>query len=105
MKLSRASALTGTASAFATICIPRFPAGAAEFTYKLSTSVAVAEPMSARALEAAVKIYRDSNGRLEVKVYPNSVLGTDSDALEQLRIGALEFLELGGQVLANVVPI
>src|SRR5690242_1164697 len=104
MKLSRTSLFAGTGSALASVCVPRYPAGAAEFTYKLGALLSNSDPLTARALEAAAKINRESNGRLEVQVFPNSVLGTGPAMVEQVRVGALEMFQCGNIVLANVAP-
>src|ERR1700747_3639165 len=89
MTLSRRSILGCALGASYTVCIPRYAAGAAEFNYKLSTTVAVSDTMALHALDVASKIYRESNGRLDIRVYPNSVLGGNVGELEQLRLGAL----------------
>ena len=59
---------------------------------------------SPRALEAADKVREESGGRLAVEVYPNSQLGGDTQMLAQLRSGALELMQIGDTILANVVP-
>lgn len=104
MKLSRKLFLTSAASTYATIGILRFPAGAAEFTYKLGCNTPLTHPQTLRVTEAANKIKQDSGGRLEIKVFPNSVLGGDTQMLQQVRSGALEIQQVVTSVLANVVP-
>ena len=105
MRLSRPSAIAGAVSAFGSICIPRFPGNAAEFSYKLSTDVAANAPLTARALEAGARMYRESNGQFELKVYPNSVLGSDPDVLQQVRVGTTEFTQIGNAIIASLVPV
>ena len=80
------------------------PASAAEFTYKIGHDQPPSHPQNLRLVEAAKDIAKKTNGRLEIQVYPNSQLGGDTHMLAQLRSGALEFLQLGNNVLANVVP-
>ena len=104
MKFPRGSSIIGAASVFASVCLPRFQAGAAEFTYKLSTDVPTTLPMTSRALEAASQIRRESDGRMEVEVYPNAVLGSEADQIEQTRIGAIQFVEAPDNALSSVVP-
>ena len=45
-----------------------------------------------------------TNGRLNVKVYPNGALGTEKDNIEQLRIGALDMMRINVAPLNSVVP-
>ena len=104
MRLSRRSLVAGAATGYASICIGRYRADAAEFTYKLATSSAVEDPLTARALEAAARVKRDSSGRLEIQIYPNSVLGGDQEIIAQVRLGATEFFQSAHPGLSNTVP-
>src|SRR5262249_44794907 len=104
MKVSRGLLLGGVASAYASVGIPRWPAGAAEYTLKFATTVPVAESMSAHALQAAARVLRDTGGRLEIQVFPNSSLGGEAELLGQVRIGAIDFVQLGYLIVATVVP-
>ena len=97
-------ALLAGAVATSQICFPRFAAGAAEFTYKLGTAATTNDPLTARILEAAVRIKRESNGRFELQVFPNAVLGADQEVISQVRLGALEFFQSAHAGLSNVVP-
>ena len=80
------------------------PAHAAEFTYKYANNLPVGHPMNTRAQEAAERIKQQSNGRLEIQIFPNNQLGGDTDMLSQVRSGALEFFTLSGLILATLVP-
>ncbi|HUA77421.1 MAG TPA: TRAP transporter substrate-binding protein [Acetobacteraceae bacterium] len=103
MRLTRKQFLTGTAG-IAAAAILHYPADAAEFTYKLGHDQPVTHPQNVRAVEAAKKIGEESGGRLVVQVYPNNQLGGDTQMLAQLRSGALELMQVGDNILANVVP-
>ena len=104
MRVVRKSFLA-TGGAFAAIGIVRFPAGAAEFTYKLSTENRPDYYMTKRLLEAAAGIKRDSNGRFEIQIFPNSQLGSSGSVLEQVRAGALQMATCGWNQLSDVVPV
>jgi tripartite ATP-independent transporter DctP family solute receptor len=54
--------------------------------------------------EAAANILKDSDGKVDIQVFPNNQLGSDTDMLSQLRSGALEFFTLSGLILATLVP-
>ena len=64
--------------------ILHWPANAAEFSYKLGSSSPMEHPAMAAQQEAADKIKQESNGRLEITIYPNSVLGGDTAMIAQV---------------------
>ena len=105
MQVSRKTILAGTASTYATLGILRFPAGAAEFSYKWGHFAPLTNPIGARSKEAADKIAQDSGGRLEIKIFPSYQLGNDQSMLTQMRAGALEFQTLSNGSFAQVVPV
>ena len=62
-------------------------------------------PLHIRLAAAAEKIGKDSNGRMELQVFPDSQLGGDNDLLSQVRSGAIEFCQPTGQILASILPV
>ncbi len=80
------------------------PAGAAEFTYKFASNLPAAHPLNIRAGEAAARILKATDGKVEIRLFPNSQLGTDTDMLSQLRSGAIEMFTLSGLILSTLVP-
>jgi tripartite ATP-independent transporter DctP family solute receptor len=104
MSVSRKDVLAGTAATFATIGFIR-PAVAAEFAYKWAVDVPPDHPISTRSVEAFNRIKAATNGRVEIKAFPSSQLGSDPAMLSQLRTGALEMLALPGAFLNSVVPV
>ena len=97
--------VVGTAAAAAGVAILPRRTRAAEFTYKYANNVVVDHPMNVRAREAAERIKQQSNGRIEIQIFPNNQLGGDTDMLSQLRTGGLEFFTLSGLILATLVPV
>src|ERR1700720_2116712 len=82
-----------SAGVFAIPAVIRYPAGAAEFEYKLALTTPISgNPPPTRAAAAAEKITRESGGRLEIKVFPNSVLGGQEDISAQLRLVSIEMV-------------
>ena len=77
---------------------------AAEFTMKLGNNVPATHPLSARMVEAAEAIRQETNGRVDIRVFPSNQLGSDTDSLSQLRSGALEFFTLSPLILQTLVP-
>jgi len=94
-----------TATAIATVNILTRRAEAAEFTYKYANNSPLTHPMTIRMTEAANKIKEESNGRLEIQIFPNNQLGGDTDMLSQVRSGAIDFFTLSGLILATLVPV
>src|ERR1700722_1581712 len=77
----------------------------AEFSYKIGTSTPAAHPFNTRLMEVGDRITRDSGGRMELNVFPDSKLGGDNDILSQARSGAIEFCQPTGQVLSTILPV
>ena len=104
MTLQRRTLLSAAgAIALPTIGLPAF-AQKAEFTLKYGNNLPITHPMNVRANEMAAKILVDTKGRVDLKVFPSSQLGTDTDMLTQLRNGALEFFTLSPLILGTLVP-
>jgi TRAP-type C4-dicarboxylate transport system substrate-binding protein len=101
--LSRRRVMAG-ATGLGAATILHWPANAAEFSYKFGASSPMEHPAMARAQEAANKIKQDSNGRLEITIYPNSVLGGDTAMIAQAISGALEMYLLPVDLLAPRNP-
>ena len=80
------------------------PADAAEFTLKCANNLPAAHPMNLRAQEAVARVLDATGGRVEIKVFPNNQLGSDTDVLSQLRSGAVEFFTMSGLILSTLVP-
>jgi TRAP-type transport system periplasmic protein len=108
MTLSRRRLLTraGGSIAAATILptILRWPANAAEFVYKCGGSLPDGHPMAIRAREAMKQIKEESNGRLDITLFTNSLLGGDTAMISQTIAGALEMYILPLDLLAAKNP-
>ena len=84
--------------------LPRY-ARAAEFSWKFAHTAPLAFPLHIRLAEAAEQIGKDSNGRMELQIFPDAQLGGDNDLLSQARSGAIEFCQPTGQILASILPV
>jgi tripartite ATP-independent transporter DctP family solute receptor len=49
-------------------------------------------------------ILAETGGRVDIQVFPNGQLGSDTDVLGQLRSGGVEFFTLSGLILSTLVP-
>ena len=101
--IARRSMLAGTAIGLAAPLIGR--ARAAEFNYKFASDLPASHPINTRMHEAADQVKQDTDGKVEISIFPNSQLGSDPDMFTQLRAGALEFFSLSGaNALSSLVP-
>ncbi len=103
--ITRRQFVVGAGTTVVSFAVLRRTAQAAEFTLKYCNNQVVTHPMNIRAAEAIEAIKRDSNGRVEIQIFPNSQLGGDTDVLAQLRAGAIQFFHLSGLILATLVPV
>ncbi len=76
----------------------------AEFNYKFAHNMPVTHPVNEQATAMADALRSETNGRLDLQIFPNSQLGNDTDTLSQLRSGGVEFFSLSGLILQTLVP-
>jgi tripartite ATP-independent transporter DctP family solute receptor len=60
--------------------------------------------MNIRAKEMSDAIKAETQGRVDLQIFPSSQLGTDTDMLSQVRSGGIEFFTLSGLILSTLVP-
>src|SRR3984885_13601012 len=100
--LLKASAATAVIGGIGAPLVAR--AQTAEFTYKYANNLPDGHPMNARAKEMAAAIKSETNGRVDLQIFPNNQLGADTDMLSQIRSGGIEFFTLSGLILSTLVP-
>jgi len=105
MHISRRDVLR-SAAAVAVSAVPIRSAFAqkAEFTYKYANNLPLTHPMNMRAKEMTDAIRAETKGRVDIQIFPNNQLGSDTDVLSQLRSGGVEFFTLSGLILSTLVP-
>ncbi len=101
---TRGGFVTGAATTFATIGIVRSPARAAPFEYKMAHGTPTNMSQHVRAIEMWANVKHETNGRLDVKVFPNGMLGSELAMLSQVRSGAVQFTSVQGVSISTVVP-
>ncbi len=105
MNLSRRALLKASAAASAMIAAPYIArAQQAEFNYKFANNLPDTHPINVRGREMSAAIKQETGGRVDVQIFPNSQLGSDTDTLSQLRSGGVEFFTISGLILAILVP-
>ena len=93
------------ATALAAPLLRNAHAQSAEFVLKFGNNNPENHPMIVAMGKAADRIKQESGGRVELQLFPNSSLGTDTDMLSQVRSGALELFALSGLVLSTLAPV
>jgi len=105
MTLNRRTLLASAGATVGSMALPAFAQNKpAEFSLKYANNLPATHPMNVRANEMAAKILADTKGRVEIKVFPSSQLGNDTDTLSQIRSGAVDFFTLSPLILGNLVP-
>jgi len=92
------------AATFASIAYLRYPADAAEFTLKFANDLPPDHPTNTVAHDIATKLATESKGRVALEIFPTNQLGNDTQMLSQLRSGAIQFMAVGDNILATLVP-
>src|SRR5215475_13803616 len=103
-RTTRRSVLLAGTAATAAIGMPWIAKGAAEFQLKYANNSPVTHPLNVRITEAVERIKKETNGAVEIQVFPNNQLGSDTDMLSQLRSGAIDLFTLSGLILSTLVP-
>jgi tripartite ATP-independent transporter DctP family solute receptor len=107
IRITRRHALKGAASGALLLAAPAIltrRAQAADFEFKLATTILPEHPINTHARDAAAAILKESGGRVSIQVFPGYQLGSSSSMVSQVRSGAVEFCTLSGAVLSALVP-
>lgn len=96
-----------TTAAFGAVGLAGSPAIAqgGTFNYKVATNVQNSHSIFIHLTKASEAIRKETAGKVNIRVFANSQLGSDTDMLSQVRSGAIELLTIPGVVLANLVPM
>ncbi|WER45675.1 TRAP transporter substrate-binding protein [Cupriavidus sp. WKF15] len=79
-------------------------AQSAAIRLKYGTAFPADHPGTVRIKEAAEAIRRDTGGKVDLQVYPNSQLGSEPDMISQTLAGAIDFMSTAGTNLQTRVP-
>ena len=102
--LTQATAITAGTLASSVVGSTAFAQGA-EFKMKFASNLPAIHPLNVRAKEAAEAILKETGGKVDIQVFPNNQLGSDTDMLSQVRSGAIDFFTLSGLILSTLVPV
>ncbi|CDZ42348.1 TRAP dicarboxylate transporter, DctP subunit [Neorhizobium galegae bv. officinalis] len=102
---TRRSFMITTGAVGATLAMPSILTAAPQFKLKAANIMPADHPLNTRLGEASKKIKEQTNGQVEIEIFPASQLGTDADMLSQLRSGALDIFIQTGLIVATLVPV
>jgi len=85
--------------------MPRVACAAAEFPLKYANNLPLSHPLNIRAAEAAQRVAQETDGRVEISIFPNNQLGGDTDMLAQVHSGGVDIFTPGTLVIATMAPI
>jgi len=102
----RRDALKFIAAAAATTLVPgaAFSQTSGKFNLKIAITLPESHPTPVALKAACAEILKESNGRLNIEVYPSGQLGSDTDTLSQVRSGAIDFICTAGSIYGNLMP-
>ena len=100
-KLRRRSLVAGTG---ALLAMPLVARAARKVQMKYGTNVPVSNPLNVRLQEAFDRIGKETEGAVEIRLFPDNQLGSDAAMINQLRSGALEMYSASGVIVSTLVP-
>jgi TRAP-type transport system periplasmic protein len=101
--LTRRSLVVASAATVAMPWIAR--AAAPEYRLKIGNIVSGDHPLNTVLGKAREKILKDTDGKVQIDIFPKNQLGSDADMLSQLRSGALELFAQTGVLMGTLVPV
>ena len=99
----RRRSVVAALTALPLVAIHTRPAKAADFNLKIANAQPATHPINVRLVEAAARLLASSGGRIQIRVFPDSQLGSEIDLLSQLRSGALDLMNISSLVLSSAV--
>ncbi|WP_238123658.1 MULTISPECIES: TRAP transporter substrate-binding protein [unclassified Xanthobacter] len=99
------TAACGAAMGGVSLAAPAVFAKPEPLKLKFGNDLPDSHSVNVRLREAIAAITAETNGALEISLFPNNQLGSDPDMMSQLRSGALELATMPGTVLSTILPI
>lgn len=104
-RITRARFAAGATAAIAAApAFIRSAGAAAQFQYKHGHHLPATSPIHIRYVQMWDAVRRETNGRVDVQVFPANQLGTPPAMLTQLRTGAIQFFTASGGTMSAIVP-
>lgn len=103
--LSRRRFTAATLAALGSVALVRRTALGAQFPLKFGTDNPATHPSAVEGAKAFDAIRRETNGAVDISLFPNNQLGGATAMLQQIRTGALNFMLIDGVTLGDVVDV
>lgn len=103
MTITRRSLILSAAAGAAALSMPSI-VRAQPIVLKVATNTPETDPLAVYLTEAIEAIKAESNGSVELRLFPNNQLGSNTDVLSQVRSGGVEFFPLSPLILQTLVP-
>src|ERR1700737_3622359 len=103
--MRRARFVAGSVLGLGSIGIVRAPAPSAQFEWKLAQGEPKNSIRNVRMVQMANAIKLETQGRMEIRIFPGLVLGSPASELAQLRLGAIQLLIQLNAVYSPILPI
>ena len=100
----KTASLASAAVAVAGVGLYSGKSQAAEFKLKFANNMPISHSMNVRAREMAKAIREETDGAVQIQIFPSSQLGSDTDTLAQVRSGAVDMFALSPVILGTMVP-
>lgn len=105
VSITRKEFLIGAGTVTTAAVMKPFIARAARpIVIKVGIDVPLEDPTTQYLIVAADGIKKGTGGEVDVRVFPNSELGNDTNTLSNVRSGAVQMMGLGDNILATLVP-
>lgn len=90
----------------ASLCLAAFtlPSAAADYTIRLATIAQVGQPIDTAAKQFKDKVESESDGRIEVSIYPGGQLGGEIEIQDSVAIGTIQMAVLGSPLTVGKLP-
>ena len=104
MTLNRRQFISSTIAVGAGMVNIKTFAQSGEIKLKLGNDLPEAHSVNVRLKEAIANISKETQGKVNIQLFPNNQLGNDSDMMSQIRSGALELATFPGTVMSTLIP-
>lgn len=102
-RLTRKQFLATAVAGAVSLAAPRVRA-AKTYVAKFGVDLPPDHPTPVHVEAAAAEIKAQTNGAVTIQVFPNNQLGDDEHMLSNLRLGAMQLMGIGDNILAELVP-
>ena len=103
MLITRRHTLAAAAAALPLFNVSR--ASAQPLKLNLTNNAPAVHPLNLRIVEACSRIAEQTDGQVQIKVYPDSELASDAEVGPKVKKGELDFGVVTGHILADAVPL